>query len=315
MAEIPVAAARDIAERYGQDQVVIIGRQVGVGGGEHVTTWGRDAAHCAVAARIGDFLKHKIMKWPRAAGHKRDWRLVADAPPAGFDVLLFVPESSRAFVVIGHRGSDGDFYEAAPAGEGYILMDVEPSHWMPLPAAPEDPFGWPAAARRGARSMSRSTESGHHLSGHLVLRAEGEFWNAYFARPGTMDGAVLLGSLRRGIVASVGNAKTSFLSLMMTAVAAGKISEITGEEARATAGNEGPMSKNRQKAGRLVLREEGEFWNAYYALPETMEDAVLLGSIRMRIVARSEEAKGAFMSLMAAAISEGLREFTGKQPE
>lgn len=62
---IPIAAARSIAEQYAYDQVVIIARRVGDGGVEHVTTYGRDKEHCAVAERIGDFLKFKIMGWVR----------------------------------------------------------------------------------------------------------------------------------------------------------------------------------------------------------------------------------------------------------
>jgi hypothetical protein len=72
MKRIPIAAARDVAERYGYDQVVIIARKVGPGGGEHCTTYGVDKANCAVAARIGDFLKHQVMGWAEGAG----------APPA-----------------------------------------------------------------------------------------------------------------------------------------------------------------------------------------------------------------------------------------
>lgn len=66
MKPIPIAAARDIAERYGYDQVIIIGRRVGRGPdphGEHCTTYGRDKAHCEIAARIGNFLKFKVMGW------------------------------------------------------------------------------------------------------------------------------------------------------------------------------------------------------------------------------------------------------------
>lgn len=64
MSPIPINAARDIAEKYGYHQIVVIGRRVGEGGGEHCTTYGVDKANCGVAARIGDFLKHKVMKWP-----------------------------------------------------------------------------------------------------------------------------------------------------------------------------------------------------------------------------------------------------------
>jgi molybdopterin biosynthesis enzyme len=61
MKSIPIAAAKQIAERYGYDQVIIIARAVGQG--EHVTTYGKDKANCDVAARIGDFLKYKVMGW------------------------------------------------------------------------------------------------------------------------------------------------------------------------------------------------------------------------------------------------------------
>ena len=63
---IPIAAARRIAEAYGYDQIVIVGRRVGEEHephGEHVTTYGVDKANCDVAAKTGDFLKYKIMGW------------------------------------------------------------------------------------------------------------------------------------------------------------------------------------------------------------------------------------------------------------
>lgn len=61
MKPIPVTAAKEIAGQYDYDQVVIIARKVGEG--EHVTTYGKDKANCDVAARIGDFLKYKVMGW------------------------------------------------------------------------------------------------------------------------------------------------------------------------------------------------------------------------------------------------------------
>jgi hypothetical protein len=69
MLPIPVSAAQRIAADFGYDQVLIMARRVGEAPnphGEHVTTYGRDAEHCAVAARVGDFLKHKLMGWPEA---------------------------------------------------------------------------------------------------------------------------------------------------------------------------------------------------------------------------------------------------------
>jgi len=75
MKRIPISAARLIAEAYGYDQVMIYARKVdrpaGVGetatqaikGGEHMTTYGIDRAHCDAMARIGNYLKTKIMGW------------------------------------------------------------------------------------------------------------------------------------------------------------------------------------------------------------------------------------------------------------
>ena len=64
MKPIPIRAARHIADEYGYDQVVIIARAVGTNGAEHCTTYGKTRAHCEIAARIGDYIKHKIMGWP-----------------------------------------------------------------------------------------------------------------------------------------------------------------------------------------------------------------------------------------------------------
>lgn len=63
MKPIPIRAAKEVANRFDYSQVVIIARKVGEGGGDHVTTYGVDKANCDVAARIGYFLKHKIMGW------------------------------------------------------------------------------------------------------------------------------------------------------------------------------------------------------------------------------------------------------------
>jgi hypothetical protein len=68
MIPIPIRAAKEIAERYGYDQVVIIARRVTnevEHGGEHVTTYGVDKENCEVAAQIGDHLKFNVMGWPK----------------------------------------------------------------------------------------------------------------------------------------------------------------------------------------------------------------------------------------------------------
>lgn len=66
MKPIPISAAEKIAKQYGYDQVMIYARKVGEDPepfGEHMTTYGVDKPHCDAAAKIGDFLKYKIMGW------------------------------------------------------------------------------------------------------------------------------------------------------------------------------------------------------------------------------------------------------------
>jgi hypothetical protein len=63
--DIPIAAAKEIAEKYDYDQVIIVARKVGGTGREHCTTYGVNEIHCDTARRIGEFLKYKVMGWVR----------------------------------------------------------------------------------------------------------------------------------------------------------------------------------------------------------------------------------------------------------
>lgn len=68
MKRIPVTAARQIAEAYGYDQVVIYARKVGDAPephGEHMTTYGVTKVHCSVAAQIAETLQ-AFMGWKPA---------------------------------------------------------------------------------------------------------------------------------------------------------------------------------------------------------------------------------------------------------
>ena len=56
--------AKEIAEQYGLDQVVIVSRKTGEDGYEHVSTYGRkEEGHFIIAAKAGEFLKREILKW------------------------------------------------------------------------------------------------------------------------------------------------------------------------------------------------------------------------------------------------------------
>jgi len=68
------------------------------------------------------------------------------------------------------------------------------------------------------------------------------------------------------------------------------------------------------KIGRLALRHEGANWNAYYALPGTMDGAIFLGSIAMRFIVGQPERSKIFMDLMREAVSDLIFELTGQRP-
>lgn len=68
-----------------------------------------------------------------------------------------------------------------------------------------------------------------------------------------------------------------------------------------------------KEVGRLALRSEGDFWVAYYALPDTMDGAVLLGSIAMRFV-QDKNRKRLFQMLMQEAVADLLEGYYGTRP-
>jgi hypothetical protein len=65
MKPVPIAAAKDIAHRFGYDQVVVFARRVGEPPephGEHLTTYGINKEHCDVAALMAEKLA-TFMGW------------------------------------------------------------------------------------------------------------------------------------------------------------------------------------------------------------------------------------------------------------
>lgn len=60
---IPIKVAEKIGADYGYDQVIILVRSVGQGGGETLVTYGKDRTHCEIAAKVGEFLRRKVLGW------------------------------------------------------------------------------------------------------------------------------------------------------------------------------------------------------------------------------------------------------------
>lgn len=74
------------------------------------------------------------------------------------------------------------------------------------------------------------------------------------------------------------------------------------------------MSEDRgPQIGRLAMRHEGEYWNAYYAMADTLDGSILLGSIRMGVVA-NQERRDAFMGLMREVVGDIIQDVVGVRP-
>ena len=65
--------------------------------------------------------------------------------------------------------------------------------------------------------------------GRLALREEGENWVAYYALEGTMVDAIMLGSIRMGIVLAREEHRQAFIDLM-TSIVADLIEDLTGKD-------------------------------------------------------------------------------------
>jgi hypothetical protein len=65
--------------------------------------------------------------------------------------------------------------------------------------------------------------------------------------------------------------------------------------------------------GRLALRQVGDQWVAFYAVPESMEGALELGRIQLVLVER-EERRRAFMNLMSDVVADLIEERVGVRP-
>ena len=72
--------------------------------------------------------------------------------------------------------------------------------------------------------------------------------------------------------------------------------------------------KDMERVGRIALRHEGENWNAYYALDETMKDAIPLGSIRMAAIVNNPARKQAFLDMMRDIVGDIFEEKIGVRP-
>lgn len=73
------------------------------------------------------------------------------------------------------------------------------------------------------------------------------------------------------------------------------------------------MSDPRQ-IGRLAIREIRDEVRFYYAMPDTMKGAILLGTVKANIMRRDRRRFDALLSLYRAAVADFLEDATGHRP-
>jgi hypothetical protein len=72
--------------------------------------------------------------------------------------------------------------------------------------------------------------------------------------------------------------------------------------------------KDMKQIGRLAIRGEGEFVNAYYALPDTMDKALLLGSMHRSLLEASPELFEDWKKMMWAVVAMLIEDIAGVAP-
>jgi hypothetical protein len=80
--------------------------------------------------------------------------------------------------------------------------------------------------------------------------------------------------------------------------------------------NPGPQEHIMRQPGKngcLAMRQEGNLWCAYYALPDTMEGAEFLGAMHMHFM-QDPKHEAAFFGLMKNAVRGLRKEKTGERP-
>jgi len=65
--------------------------------------------------------------------------------------------------------------------------------------------------------------------------------------------------------------------------------------------------------GRLALRDEGDRWTAYFADQDTMDDAIWLGSVLLKLV-ENPERRQQFIDLMTCWVADLLQPLCGERP-
>lgn len=114
----PFAAAKWVADEWGLDQVVIIGRKHGEGGFETVTTYGRSDDDARVCDMIGTRIKLHVMQWE--TDHCDE---IADRIRLGRDAPMLERQRNRLLALV--RGIQGELISDPMAAQFFDHRLIE----------------------------------------------------------------------------------------------------------------------------------------------------------------------------------------------
>ena len=66
---------------------------------------------------------------------------------------------------------------------------------------------------------------------------------------------------------------------------------------------------------RLAMRAENGYWCAYYAPPDTMDGAILLGSIKITVIIEKPARREQFLALMHDVMRGAIKDACGKRAD
>lgn len=75
-----------------------------------------------------------------------------------------------------------------------------------------------------------------------------------------------------------------------------------------------PNQEQPVQVGRLALRVEGDFWVAYFAARDTMEGAIVLGSVRLAVIEERPDRIEGFRLFIQEVYGDLVENLVGERP-
>lgn len=135
MKRIPISAAKEIANKFDQDQVIIItfSKKTGL---THVVTYGKTKEDCIQAAQGGNIIKRDVLKWPDencvAAPPRSKWKWKPSKEELSIEEAEEISKKNIPVWVDWHDEENHDHQKDPTAGFA-ILVKAEIGYYLESP--------------------------------------------------------------------------------------------------------------------------------------------------------------------------------------